>query len=116
MPRQPLSGPLEEQLAAMYQIVLDRMREGKYGGAVHYAREIIKFAPDYRDIQDLLRRAQVAQRRQSLTLVGSLVAAIAAIGLGWSLGWREDWQSLLFGFIGLLAGFLLINGWFWRRS
>jgi len=116
MPRKQLSGPLEEQLATVYQLVLERMREGKYGGAVHYAREIIKVNPNYRDIQQLLRRAQAAQRRQSLTLAGSLVAAIAAVGLSRSLGWREDWQSLLFGFIGLLFGFLLVSSWFLRRS
>ena len=77
---------------------------------------IIKVNPNYRDIQQLLRQAQAAQRRQSLTLVGSLGVAIAAVGLSRSLGWREDWQSLLFGFIGLLLGFLLINSWFLRRS
>ncbi len=116
MPKKQLSGPLEEQLATVYQIVLERMREGKYGGAVHYAREIIKVNPNYRDIQQLLRRAQAARRRQSLTLAGSLVVALVAIGVSRGLGWREDWQSLLFGFIGLLVGFLLINGWFLRRS
>ncbi len=116
MPKQQLSGTLEEQKAAVYEIVQQRMAEGKYSGAVHYAKEIIKADPNYRDIQQILQQAQQAKRQQTLTLVASLLAAIAGVTVASVAGFDADWQMLLAGFIGLLIGYLLSTVYFVRRS
>lgn len=116
MAKQQISGTLEEQLATVYDIVQQRMADGKYSGAVHYAKEIIKADPNYRDIQQILRSAQQAKRQQSLTLVVSLLAAIVGVIIARFAGFDKDWQMLLAGFIGLLVGFLLVTALFLRRS
>lgn len=106
MPKQELEGTLDEQLATVYDMVQERMAEGKFTGAEHYAREIIKVDPNYRDIQEILKQAQKAKREQRLTLIISLVGAALAIAVTRWLGWTKDWQSLVFAFVGLVLGFL----------
>lgn len=106
MPKQELEGTLDEQLAAAYEMVQERMAEGKFTGAEHYAKEIIKVDPNYRDIQEILKQARQAKREQQLTLIISLVGAVIAIAITRWLGWTKDWQSLIFAFIGLVLGFL----------
>jgi len=115
MPKAQLTGTLEEQLATVYALVEQRMAEGKYSGAAHYAKEIIRVAPDYGDIQELYRKAQIARREQNLTLTFSLLAAILVVALSRQAGLRQDWQSLLLAVAGLLIGFVLVNAWFHRR-
>jgi len=48
MPKQTLSGSLTDQLAAMYEMVVERMEDGRYSGALHYANEIMQGDPEYR--------------------------------------------------------------------
>lgn len=116
MPKQQLSGTLEEQMAALYEIVEQRMAEGKYSGAVHYANEIIKVDPNYRDIQHTLQKARHAKRQQTLTLIASLMTAMVGVAVASFAGFDKDWQMLLAGFIGLLLGYLLAVAIFFRRS
>lgn len=115
MPKQQLTGALDEQLATVYDMVEERMSQGKYSGAVHYAKEIVKVDPHYRDIQDILGRAQRAKREQSLTLTASLAGAVIVIAITRWLGLTEDWQSLFFAFIGLVFGFVIATWLFIRR-
>ncbi|NUQ36704.1 MAG: hypothetical protein HUU23_02690 [Caldilineales bacterium] len=115
MAKAQLSGSLEEQLATVYALVEQRMAEGRYSGAVHYAKEILRVAPDYGNIQEIYHQARIARREQTLTLLFSLLAAILAIALSRAAGLRQDWQSLLLAFVGLVLGFLLANAWFQHR-
>jgi hypothetical protein len=116
MPKQHLTGTLEQQLAAVYAIIEQRMAEGKYSGAVHYAKEIIKVDPNYRDIQHLFQQARQARRQQTLTLIASLLVAIVGVAIASAAGFDNDWQMLLAGFLGLLLGYLLAIIIFVRRS
>ncbi|MBX7234228.1 MAG: hypothetical protein K1X65_07580 [Caldilineales bacterium] len=116
MPKQQLTGTLAEQLATVYEIVEQRMAEGKYSGAVHYAQEIIKVDPNYRDIQHVFQQARQARRQQTLTLVASLLVAILGVAIASAAGFDKDWQMLLAGFLGLLLGYLLAIIVFVRRS
>ncbi len=116
MPKQQLSGTLDEQLATLYEMAQQRLAEGKYSGAVHFAKQIIKADPNYRDIQEILRKAQRAKSEQTWTLVASLVMAMLAIAFARPLGFSKDWQMLILGFFGLLIGFLLTTALFLRRS
>lgn len=116
MPKEQLQGPLEDQLAVVYDIVQQRMATGRYSGAVHYAKEIIKHDPNYRDIQELLRAAQTAKRQQSILLSASLLIAILAVAITRWLGWTQDWLSLIVAALGALLGFLLANFLLSRRK
>ena len=116
MPKLQLAGSIDEQLATVYDMVQERLANGRYSGAVAYAKEIVKVDPNYRDIQELLHKAQRAKREQTWGLVVSLVAAVAAIALARWIGLTRDWQMLLFGFAGLLGGFLLAQVWFAFRT
>ncbi len=116
MPRQELTGTLDEQLATVYDMVQERMAQGKYSGAVHYAKEIIKVDPNYQDIQELLHQAEQAKRKQRWTLLISLSGATIAIAIARGLGFAQDWQSLLFALIGLVLSFLITTWFFQRRK
>ena len=96
-------------MAAVYDMVQERMAEGKYTGAVHYAKEIIKVDPNYRDIQDILQQAQRAKREQTWLLAISLVGAMVVVALTRWWGWTRDWQSLVFAVVGLLLSFLIAD-------
>lgn len=116
MAKQQLSGTLDEQLATLYDMTQQRLADGKYSGAVHFAKQIVKVDPNYRDIQEILRKAQRAKYEQTWAMVVSLIVAMLAIALARPLGFSKDWQMLIFGFFGLLIGFLATTALFLRRS
>ncbi len=116
MPKLQLAGSVDEQLATVYEMVQERMANGRYSGAVTYAKEIIRVDPNYRDIQEILAQAQRAKREQTWGLVISLVAAVVAVALARWIGLTRDWQMLIFAFVGLIGGFLLTNAWFAFRA
>ncbi|MCO6452174.1 MAG: hypothetical protein J5I90_15440 [Caldilineales bacterium] len=116
MPKEQLQGSLDEQLSVIYDVVQERMATGKYSGAVHYAKEIIKYDPNYRDIQDVLKKAQAAKRQQTILLSVSLISAILAVIIIRWLGWTQDWLSLIVAALGALLGFLITNFFFSRRT
>ncbi|NOX63524.1 MAG: hypothetical protein GXP42_16495 [Chloroflexi bacterium] len=109
MPKEELQGSLEEQLATIYDLVQERMAAGKYGGAIHYAKEIIKYDSNYRDIQAILAEAKRAKREQNFLLAVSLIGAVMAVAVTRRLGWTSDWQSLLAAGFGAVVFFFLTN-------
>ena len=58
MAKQALSGSLEEQCEFLYTLAVEKMGDGNYTGAVHALKEIVKYAPDYRDSAELLAEAK----------------------------------------------------------
>ena len=116
MPKQVLEGTLDEQLATVYDMVQERMANGRYSGAEHYAREIIKVDPNYRDIQEIAATARKAKREQRYTILISFIGSLVAIAITRRLGFTQDWQSLVFAFIGLIIGFLIANYFFGRSD
>ncbi|HMN31708.1 MAG TPA: hypothetical protein PKE45_26400, partial [Caldilineaceae bacterium] len=54
MPKQLLTGTLEEQCEFLYTMAVEKMAQGNYTGAVHALKEVVKHAPDFRDAQALL--------------------------------------------------------------
>ena len=116
MSKQVLEGTLDEQLATAYDMVQERMANGRYSGAEHYAREIIKVDPNYRDIREIAAAARKAKREQRYTILISLITSAIAIAITRGLGLTQDWQSLVFAFIGLIIGFLIANYFFGRSD
>ncbi len=116
MVKEELQGSLEEQLATIYDLVQERMAAGRYSGAIHYAKEIIKHDPDYRDIQDILQEARRAKREQTFLLLASLLGAAIAVFVTRRLGWTRDWQSLAAAGVGAVVFFFILNSFFLLRK
>ncbi len=45
MPKQTFSGSLTDQLPTMNEMVVERMEDGRYSGALHYANEFMQVSP-----------------------------------------------------------------------
>lgn len=57
MPKQKLTGTLDEQCQFLYDAALTKMADGNYTGAKHALQEIVKYKPDFRDAAQLLEEA-----------------------------------------------------------
>jgi hypothetical protein len=109
MPKQMLTGSLDEQCAFLYDLAVTKMGEGNYTGAAHALKEIVKYNPGYRDAAQLLAEAKQRKSAQSWLLWSAIGGAALGIGLGTVLQVRNDLMLLALALIGALAGFLLSN-------
>jgi len=62
MPKQLLTGALEEQCDFLYALAQEKMSEGNYTGAYHALKEVVKHAPQREEAVALLA---VAKQRKS---------------------------------------------------
>ena len=58
MPKQKLTGSLEQQCEFLYGMAITKMAQGNYTGAKHALEEIVKYKPDFRDAQQLLEQVK----------------------------------------------------------
>ncbi len=109
MPKQLLTGSLEEQCAFLYQMAHEKMQIGNYTGAIHALQEIVEHAPDYEDASTLLSVAKRRKTEQRNRLLFALIGAVLFIGVGTFSQVGND--LLLFGLavLGLLAGYGTAN-------
>lgn len=117
MPKQLLTGTLEEQCAFLYDLAQQKMEAGNYTGAIHALTEILKYLPDYPGAQEMLAQARRGKREVNSLLWFSFGGAIVAIFVGTLWGLPNDlWflgLALLGALLGFLAGSALTGG---RRS
>jgi predicted Zn-dependent protease len=105
MPKQKLTGTLEQQCEFLYGLALTKMAEGNYTGAKHALQEIVKYKPDYRDAQQLLEQVSRKKSDQSFLAVMAFVGAAVGVAVG-SLGQLgNDLVLLLLAGIGALLGY-----------
>jgi hypothetical protein len=105
MPKQKLTGTLEQQCEFLYGLALTKMAEGNYTGAKHALQEIVKYKPDYRDAQQLLEQVSRKKSDQSFLVVMAFVGAAVGVAVG-SLGQLgNDLVLLLLAGIGALLGY-----------
>jgi hypothetical protein len=109
MAKQLLTGSLEEQCEFLYQLAQEKMKAGNYTGAAHALKEILKYAPDYRDAANLLEQAKRRKAEQRRNLLVSLAGAVVFIGIAVVLDVSNDFWKLAFAFVGLLVGFAVAN-------
>ncbi|MEZ4870283.1 MAG: hypothetical protein R3C14_53630 [Caldilineaceae bacterium] len=113
MPKQELTGTLDEQCDFLYKMAQEKMAQGNFTGAVHALKEVVKYAPDFRDASRLLQEAQRKKKAQSRLLLISLLGAAIFVGVGTWLQVTSDWLFLAFALVGALLGFgvgnLLVN-------
>ena len=105
MPKQLLTGTLEEQCDFLFEMAQEKMREGNFTGAYHALKEVVKYAPERKEAVVLLALAKERKSEQSRLLLVSLVGAILFIGLGSFARLSNDLWLLALGFVGLLVGY-----------
>jgi hypothetical protein len=105
MPKQMLSGTLDEQCQFLYELGQRKMEQGNYTGAVHAFGEIVKYAPDYRDAADLLAAAKRRKSEQRFLIVIAIIGAVAMIGVGSALDLSNDLYLLALALVGALLGY-----------
>lgn len=109
MPKQKLTGTLEEQCEFLYQLAQEKMSQGNYTGAVHALAEIVTHAPAFRDAAALLQAAKRKKSEQRRLLFAAMGGAALFIAVGTVLQLPNDWLFLLFAVVGAFVGFGIAN-------
>lgn len=105
MPKQMLSGTLEEQCEFLYALGSQKMDQGNYTGAVHAFKEIVKYAPEFRDANELLAIAKQRKAEQRLLIISGIIGATLFIGIGTLLNLSNDLYLLALAFAGVIVGY-----------
>jgi hypothetical protein len=113
MPKQVLTGTLEEQCEFLYNLAQEKMAQGNYTGAVHALKEIVKHAPDFRDASQLLAEAKRRKSIQTALLMYAMAGSAIFIGIGTVLQAGNDWIFLALAVVGALVGYAAGN---WIQS
>src|SRR5215218_105300 len=104
MPKQLLTGTLDEQSEFLYNLALEKMKEGNFTGAVHALKEVVKYNPNFRDAGALLVAAKRRKSEQNLLLVFVFGGAGLFVFIGTLLQLGND-----FVFIGLIAAGAIVG-------
>lgn len=116
MAKQLLTGTLDEQCEFLYTLAQEKMQQGNYTVAVHALKEVVKYAPDYRDAAELLAVAQQRKAMHSRLLWFAIAGATILIGVGTLLQIRNDLILLLLALVGAVLGYLAGNFYRSRRQ
>lgn len=107
MPKEMLTGTLDEQCAFLYDLGREKMENGNYVGAIHAFGEIVKYAPDFRDTMELLEESRRRKAEQRFLIVGAIMGGVAMVAVGSALNLRNDLLLLIFALVGTLVGYVL---------
>lgn len=109
MPKQLLTGTLDEQCEFLYNMALEKMQQGNFTGAVHALKEVVKHNPGFRDAAAVLAEAKrrKAEQSQLLWFVFGGAALFVFIGTIAHLG--NDLIFLGLIVMGALLGFFVGN-------
>ena len=116
MPKQMLSGSLDEQCDFLYDLGVEKLAQGNYTGAVHAFREIVRYAPNFRDTEELLAIAQQRKAEQRFLIVSAVIGGAAMVAVGSVLQLRNDLLLLAFALVGTLIGYFVGAYWNHRRQ
>jgi len=105
MPKQVLTGTLEEQCEFLYTLAQEKIEQGNYTGAVHVLQEIIKHKPDYRDVAQLLTETKARKSEQTFLLLMAVAGAVVAVAIGGVIGVPNDLIFLFILIFGALVGY-----------
>ncbi len=107
MPKQMLSGTLDEQCEFLYGLALEKMEQGNYTGAIHALSEIVVYAPDFRDAAQLLAESKARKAEGQLLIVCTFAGGALMIGVGTWLRAANDLWFLVLALAGAAAGYLV---------
>jgi hypothetical protein len=105
MPKQKLTGTLEEQCEFLYDLALQKASEGNYTGATHALQEIVKYKPDFRDAQQLLAEMKERKSEQTFLVLMALGGVAVFIAIGSVVGVPNDLVFLILALAGGLVGY-----------
>lgn len=105
MPKELLTGTLEEQCEFLYNLAREKMAQGNFTGAVHALEEVVRYAPHFRDAQELLAEAKARKVLQRRLLIAGLCGAIVFVGFGTLYGLPNDLYFLALAGIGAVVGY-----------
>jgi hypothetical protein len=109
MPKQLLTGTLDEQCEFLYKLAQEKMQQGNYTGAVHALKEIVKHNPEFRDAKAFLAEAKRHQAEQSQLLWFAFGGAAIFVFIGTLLQLGNDLFFIGLIAVGALLGFLVGN-------
>ena len=93
MPKQKLTGTLEEQCEFLYDLATQKASEGNYTGAAHALQEIVKYKPDFRDAQQLLTEMKERKSEQTFLVLMARTLESQSAEAPWELRgvqWPKD--------------------------
>jgi len=105
MPKETLSGTLEEQCDFLYNLALEKMSQGNYTGAAHALEEILKHKPGFRDAEQLHREVKARKSEQTFLLMMAFAGAAVFVAIGGVVGVPNDLIFLVVAVIGALVGY-----------
>lgn len=106
MPKEILTGTLEEQCAFLYEMAKEKMAEGNYTGAVYALKEIAKYKPGYRDVSTLLAESKTRKSQQSRLVISGFLGAAVFVAVGTTLQVSNDLLFLGLAFVGAVVGYM----------
>ena len=109
MPKQKLTGTLDQQCEFLYGLAITKMAQGNYTGAKHALEEIVKYKPDYRDAQQLLAQVSTKKSDQTFLVVMAFVGAAVGIAVGSVGQLGNDLVLLVLAGVGALLGYGIGN-------
>lgn len=113
MPKQLLTGTLDEQCDFLYNLASEKMEQGNFTGAVHALKEIVKYNPNFRDANERLAEAKRRKSEQSQLLWFVFGGVAISIFIGTVLQVGNDFLFLGLIAVGALVGFFVGN---WVQS
>jgi hypothetical protein len=105
MPKQQLTGTLEEQCEFLYKLAQQKMAEGNFTGAVHALQEVAKYKPNDQQVQALLAEARQRKASQRLLLLCALGGAALFIAIGTIYQVGNDLLFIGLAIIGSIVGY-----------
>lgn len=106
MPKEILTGTLEEQCEFLYEMAREKMAEGNYTGAIYAFKEIAKHKPDYRDVEQLMAQSKAQKSQQSRLVIAGFLGAAVFIAVGTTLQLSNDLLFLGLAFVGAVVGYM----------
>ena len=105
MPKQKLTGTLDQQCEFLYGLAISKIAQGNYTGAKHALQEIVKYKPDYRDARQLLEKVSAQKSDQTFLVIMAFVGAAIAVGFGSISQLGNDLVLLVLAAVGALVGY-----------
>jgi hypothetical protein len=109
MPKQLLTGTLDEQCDFLYNLASEKMQQGNFTGAVHALKEIVKYNPGFRDADELLAEAKRKKAEQSQMIWFVFGGGALFIFIGTVIQVGNDFLFLGLIAVGALLGFFVGN-------
>lgn len=109
MPKETLSGTLDEQCEFLYDLALEKMNQGNYTGAAHALKEILKYKPGFRDTERLYEEVKARKSEQTFLLMMAFAGAAVFVAIGGVVGVPNDLVFLVVVVVGALVGYGIGN-------